>query len=135
MKTSKGEQKVIDILQKEKLNFTREVSFLDLQSYRGGRPRFDFVVYKGTLREIDFIIEFDGEQHFRSTKVFGNSEFKYRQSLDRLKNSYCLARGIKLYRIPFYDYDKINSLRDILLPQYLVTTKWHNDIIRENLTK
>lgn len=50
---SKGEQKITQILQQNKVHFETEKTFNDL---RGGRFRFDFY-----LPKLKIIIEYDGE--------------------------------------------------------------------------
>lgn len=123
---SNGEERIISILNKKKIPFEREKTFIDL---RKRKLRFDF--YIGNLNGAPAIIEFDGEGHFLFVKKFyhSKSEFERAKERDRVKNEYCLANGIKLYRIPYWDLDKINILEDIQKPQYLVTTKWHNDYL------
>lgn len=57
--SSKGEDKIADLLSKNKIAFQREVSFPDLKSLKGNLLRFDFAVMsKGKLVAL---IEFDGE--------------------------------------------------------------------------
>ena len=53
--------------------------------------------------------------------------FLKQQENDRRKNSYCLANNISLYRIPYWDLNKIKTFNDILNKKYLVKSKWHND--------
>lgn len=74
---------------------------------------FDFAVFKDN--KLHCLIEFDGEQHFRSIDFFGGEEkFIKQQENDRRKNEYCKNNGIKLIRIPYYDYDKIT-------PEYMIS--------------
>ena len=54
--TSKGETKIVDILNKEKVRFDREKTFSDLKH---GKFRFDF--YIPNVFGADCIIEFNGE--------------------------------------------------------------------------
>ena len=53
---SKGETKIVDILNKEKVRFDREKTFSDLKH---GKFRFDF--YIPNVFGADCIIEFNGE--------------------------------------------------------------------------
>lgn len=124
---SSGEEQIIFILNKNKISFEREKTFIDL---RKRKLRFDF--YIKDLDGAPAIIEFDGEGHFLFVKKFyhSKSDFERAKERDRVKNEYCLANGIKLYRIPYWDLDKISKIKDILNPKYLVTTKWHNDYLR-----
>ena len=124
---SSGEEQIISILNKNKISFEREKTFIDL---RKRKLRFDF--YIKDLDGAPAIIEFDGEGHFLFVKKFyhSKSDFERAKERDRVKNEYCLANGIKLYRIPYWDLDKISKIKDILNPKYLVTTKWHNYYLR-----
>lgn len=124
---SSGEEQIISILNKSKISFEREKTFIDL---RKRKLRFDF--YIKDLDGVPTIIEFDGEGHFLFVKKFyySKSDFERAKERDRVKNEYCLANGIKLYRIPYWDLDKISKIKDILNSKYLVTTKWHNDYLR-----
>lgn len=119
--SSKGEEKIIKILQKENINFEREKSFSDLKN---GAFKFDFY-----LPDDNICIEFDGAQHFKKVDFFQRqrTDFLLYQENDRRKNSYCLANNIKLYRIPFWEEDEINSFSDILKESHLVKNRYHND--------
>lgn len=120
---SKGEQKITEVLHAANVDFEREKSFKDL---KGGAYRFDFY-----LPGRNVIIEYDGEQHFKQVKKFhpNRADFTKQQGHDRQKNSYCLAHGIALYRIPYWAINDVNSINQLLSPQYLVKTRWHNDEI------
>lgn len=124
MYNSKGEQLIYKILNKEKIKFQREKTFYDLKK---GKYRFDFY-----LPDYNICIEYDGEQHFKYTSFFhkNKDDLKKQKERDRRKNSYCLANNIKLYRIPYYKTEKIKNFSNILDEDFLVKTKWHNDIIK-----
>ena len=62
-------------------------------------------------------------------------DFLHAQQNDRLKNSYALSHKIKLYRIPEWEFQNINILPDLFQREFLVTTKWHNDIIYREVVK
>lgn len=121
MKTSSYEQKVIDILKKEKISFVREKSFSDL---RGGSYRFDFY-----LPRFNACIEVQGRQHYEFTSHFyrQKNEFWAAQLRDRRKISYCLANSISLYCIPFWEFDRIEDFYDLTQKKFLAKTKYHND--------
>ena len=72
------------------------------------------------------------------TKVFykSRSDFLKAQERDREKISYCLSHKIPLYCIPWWDMDKIFSVKDLLNDAYLARTRYHNDnAYREYLKK
>jgi very-short-patch-repair endonuclease len=90
MNTSSYEQHIIQILRAEGIRFIREKTYSDL---KGGKFRFDFY-----LPSLNILIEADGEFHWKPIR--GRAALLKQQEHDRLKNSYCLAKEIKLYRIP-----------------------------------
>lgn len=132
MKTSKGEQKIIDILKNEGIPFYREFSPKGLVSPKGRPLRFDFLL-KGSYSDV--IIEFDGEQHFKRVTKFHKtlSDFKYEQERDLRKNQWCLMNGHTLYRIPYTDINKIHTLRDLMRPEYRVLNKYHNHTLARQI--
>ena len=132
MNTSQGEQKIINILKKEGVNFQREFTPLDLKSLRGKRLRFDFF-----LEDKNTIIEFDGEQHFFFNKKFHQNQqgFQYYQESDAIKNEYCLAKKILLYRIPFFKLEQLDKYENLFINSFLVKTRWHNYNLTKELAK
>lgn len=128
---SKGEDKIATILKKNRIKFIREYAFKDLK-YKGTMLRFDFYfVLNGRVT----LVEFDGEQHFHFIKFFHKkqSTFKHLQENDRRKNKYALKHNINLYRIPYTDIDSIETLQDMLRPQYKVKSIYHNDYLKQTL--
>lgn len=107
---SKGEKKIEEFLNKNKINFTREYRF---KNCKNKKPLpFDFAVFdkKG---DIDFLIEYDGIQHYKRNNYWNTLEKT--QINDNIKNNYCKDNNIKLIRIPYWDYDNIEKIiKDIL---------------------
>jgi very-short-patch-repair endonuclease len=117
-KESTGENKIAKILvkhnlidskcEKSKKCDNREKTFDDCINTKTGRYcrklRFDFF-----LPNIDTIIEYDGEQHFKPSTKFGGGKFETTLENDQIKNEYCLENGIKLirvhYKYPFKDME------------------------------
>jgi hypothetical protein len=60
---SRGEIKIREILEEAELNFKMEYIFPDLRSPNGRPLRFDFVVFDDD-GNIDFMIEYQGKQHY-----------------------------------------------------------------------
>ena len=120
---SSYEEKIIKILKKDRIKFEREKTFSDLSR---GHLRFDFEIYAPGGR---VLCEVNGEQHYRRVNKFQKtySEFLAQQERDRKKISYCLARNIPLYVIPFWELDSINSSTDLFNPKYLARNRWKND--------
>lgn len=97
-----GEKKIRHYLEDHKINFIAQKWFKDC---RDVNPLpFDFY-----LPDKNTIIEFDGRQHFGETKYFSYSYEKTKDH-DEIKNEYCNKNNIKLIRIPFWDYNKIESI-------------------------
>ena len=129
MKTSNLEEHIIKILQKEKIKFQREKTYPDLKF---GYYRFDFF-----LPQYNLLIEVDGAQHYKFSKLFHKKrqDFLKAQERDRRKNSYVLAHNIPLYRIPYFEIENIKTFQDILQDKFLVKDKWHCDNVARLLLK
>ena len=115
MKSSRGEIKICDILDAAGLVYQEEYSFSDLVSSSGRPLRFDFAVFDDD-GNIDFLIEYQGEQHYTPKSKFGGSKALYRQKYnDSQKRIYCQKHGYTLVTIPYWDeyimdYDYIMKL-------------------------
>lgn len=132
---SKGEEKIIELLQKGRYKFEREKRFKDLKH---GLYRFDFYVVGG--RTIPCVIEFQGAQHYQYVKKFYSSraEFEAAKERDRRKISYCLAHNIPLYIIPYWELDNLHTAADLFNPRFRAASRWKNDQDwqrQQNLTK
>lgn len=119
---SKGELVIADILTKAKIPFETEKSFNDekrVQLYR-----FDFYI-----PSINSCIEFQGIQHMEFSPFFykSRSDFLKAQERDRIKISYCLSHGIKLYCIPYWEINNLHNLDDLFNEKFLAHSKFHND--------
>lgn len=129
---SKGEDKIVQILNRARISYNREVIMPRLTGKKGAPLRFDFGIYEN--RKLRFLIEFDGEQHFHYSSHFNKTkgDFLYRCGCDRKKNEWALRNSIALYRIPFWELDNINTFSDLLNSKFRVTSIYHNDrLIRE----
>ena len=70
MNASRGEIKVREILEEAGLDFKMEYIFPDLKTSNGRPLRFDFVVFDDDGK-IDFLIEYQGKQHYEPSNKFG----------------------------------------------------------------
>ena len=132
---SKGEEKIIELLQKGRYRFEREQRFKDLKH---GLYRFDFYVVDG--RAAPCAIEYQGEQHYQYVDKFYHSraEFEAAKERDRRKISYCLAHNIPIYVIPYWELENIHTAADLFNSRFRATSRWKNDQDwqkRQNLTK
>jgi hypothetical protein len=108
MKASRGEIKICDILSCSGLPYKEEYSFDDLLSNRGAPLRFDFAVFDDE-GEIDFLIEYQGIQHYEPKSKFGGvGGLRKQQYNDMLKREYCEKHGIPLVIIPYWDEGRID---------------------------
>lgn len=103
---SVGENRIKEILNKLKINYEREKTFFDLKNPKTNCClRFDFY-----LPNYNVCIEYDGYPHFFTNGGWNTEEnlakIKYR---DEIKNKYCLNKKIRLIRIPYTDYKKLNE--------------------------
>lgn len=95
------------VLQELNLQYKREVTLEDCR-YKKVLP-FDFGIYnKG--KELFFLIEYDGEQHFRATKRFGgDSKLRLIQLRDKIKDEYCRDKEIPLLRVKYNLVERTNN--------------------------
>ena len=108
MRASRGEIKIEEILKEAELNFKMEYSFPKLRS-TGGRPlRFDFVVFDDDGK-IDFIIEYQGKQHYEPSSKFGGKKGFYQQQYnDNQKRRFCALHDFTLIEIPYTEENLIS---------------------------
>ena len=94
---SKGEQRVREILERERFHFIQEYSFPDLRSYKGKALRFDFAVFNDD--SVAACIEVQARQHFEYVPHFSKNKilWQYARERDLQKAQYCLFHKIPLY--------------------------------------
>lgn len=108
-KISKGESKVVSVLDKYNLKYITQYTFDDL--YDIGKLKFDFY-----LPDYNLCIEYDGEQHFQPIRFNGCSidsakkTYDKIQIHDRAKDKYCQDNNIKLIRICYTQYNDIEEI-------------------------
>lgn len=101
--TSKGNQKITEILQQANIPFEVEKSF---STCRDKLPLpFDFYVNN------KYLIEYDGIQHYDPGTMF---DYEYTHKHDLIKSQWCKDNNIPLIRIPYTHYKNM-SLEDLLL--------------------
>lgn len=101
---SKGEQRIMDYLNKNNINYIyNEPYFNDLLSPLGNPLRPDFII-----EDKKIWIEYDGEFHYENK--MNEEEFKKLQIHDKIKNQYAIKNSWKLIRIPYWDYDNVEEI-------------------------
>ena len=106
---SRGENAIETLLKENNIKYEKEKRFKNL-----GQQRFDFYVNN------EYLIEYDGIQHFQITGGWGTKEnLKKVREHDQDKNNFCKLNNIPLIRIP-YTHLKELKLKDLVLE----TTKY-----------
>lgn len=122
-KLSKGELRVWRWLSNNNYTFVSQKIFSDCVNPRtNAKLKFDFYLPREKI-----LIEYNGEQHFWHNHLVGGkhrttakeySDICYR---DRLKVKYAKAKNLRLIRISYKDYDKIETLLRELICQKLLS--------------
>jgi len=108
MRASRAEIKIQEILEEAGFNFQMEYSFEGLNSPNGKPLRFDFVVFDDDGK-IDFLIEYQGKQHYEATPKFGGKKGLYQQQFnDNKKRRFCALHGLRLIEIPYLEENLIS---------------------------
>ena len=111
--SSKGERKIRLLLERSEVTFKEQFTFSDCVSKRA--LPFDFAVFN-KKKELELIIEFDGEQHFRNVNSWGGIEsYRSTRKNDMIKNQYCRRNGIRLIRIRYDEFKELNKTIEMLL--------------------
>lgn len=114
LRKSKGERLIANLLTISNLEFEREKTFNNCRFPNTNRLAvFDFYVNN------EYIIEYDGEQHF-SPQRFNNiteeeakNNFQKLLKRDNYKNQWCKEQNIPLIRIPYTHLEQL-CIKDIL---------------------
>lgn len=108
MRASRGEIKIEEILMSNGISFVEEYSFSDLVSFSGHPLRFDFAVFDDS-GELDFLIEYQGIQHYEPKSKFGGiTGLRKQQINDMKKREYCKKNNITLVLVPYWDDEILN---------------------------
>ena len=108
---SKQEENIIKLLTKNNIPFQYQYRFSDFAT-----KRFDFYINN------QYIIEFDGQQHFNYVNSGWNTKehFERIRKSDLEKNKYCFENNIPLIRIPYNTDYTLEDLR-IETTRFLLT--------------
>lgn len=115
---SKAERKIELYLCENNIEFISEYRFDDCR-YKNTLP-FDFYI-----PELNLCMEYDGEFHYRDTKIHN---VVLQQARDTIKDSYCLEKGIRLVRIPYYELKNLNTILNTIF-------KYGNTEVSENIIR
>ncbi len=107
MRSSRGEIKIHEILEREGVNFKEEYEFPGLKAPSGRPLRFDFAIFDDD-GNLDFLIEYQGKQHYEAVSKFGGNRGLYQQKYnDNQKRRFCALHDITLIEIPYYEENLI----------------------------
>ena len=107
MRSSRGEIKIEEILKENGISFKEEYSFPDLVTNSGRPLRFDFVIFDDE-GQLEFLIEYQGIQHYEAKSKFGGyTGLRKQQYNDMQKRIYCKKNNIILIAIPYTDEGRI----------------------------
>ena len=99
--STKGENRIIKFLQDHNINFVFQMKFDDLK-YKSN------LYYDFYIPSLNTLIEYDGEFHYFD--IFENGSFETSLIRDELKNKYAISNNIDLIRIPYWDFNNIESI-------------------------
>lgn len=107
---SKWEMFISDYLTSLNVAFQPQKRFKDCKN----KKQTDTLPFDFYLVDYNICIEYDGEHHFHSMKMWGGDEkFLLTQENDGIKNEYCKNNNITLLRLP-YTYSKQDIKNEIL---------------------
>lgn len=118
LKESVGELNIAKILDQNDIQYIQQYKFQDLSNML----RFDFAVFKDNM--LDYLIEFDGVQHYDTTSGWFTENLI---TNDKLKNEYCLNHQYRLIRIPYSKRDTV-TMEDLVSDKYVVTKINHYEL-------
>lgn len=111
---SSGEMYIESYLIDHGLDYRSEYTFNDLYGTDGGKLRYDFAVMSNNIPIA--LIEFDGEQHFKSVEHWGGAvQLEKQQNHDYIKDEYAKKHNIPLIRIPYSEILNTYKLLDNFL--------------------
>lgn len=103
---SRGESKIAEYLENNGILYTRQQKFNGCKL--DSDLRFDFYI-----KLLDVAIEYDGRQHFEPVHDFGGVKEYHKIIIrDEIKNKYCKDNRIKLVRISYKQFNKIEEILD-----------------------
>ena len=113
-KQSKGERLIKNILDKYHIIYKTQEWFDDLRSDYNKPLRFDFTLYQNN--KWIGAIEYNGQQHYHPTEIFGGKEaYEKQKDFDRKKIIYCLGHHVPILSIAYDCYGRFMSVEDELI--------------------
>lgn len=105
---SKGEEKISQILNDNKIPHIKGYTFDDLKGKKN-KLKFDFAIFD-SFQSLICLIEFQGIQHFQDMIAWQSSlTVDEQKENDKKKREYCLKNNILLIEISYEDYEEISA--------------------------
>ena len=110
-KNSKGEFLISQFLKEKNIQFSSQ--YIDKRCKYKSYLKFDFSLM---IDNELILIEYDGAFHYfpisfkKEDIESANIRFKIQKQKDEIKNNFCKENGIKLIRIPYWDFKNINTI-------------------------
>ena len=105
---SKGEEKISQILNDNKIPHIKGYTFDDLKGKKN-KLKFDFAIFD-SFQSLICLIEFQGIQHFQDMIAWqGSLTAEEQKENDKKKREYCLKNNIPLIEISYEDYEEISA--------------------------
>ncbi len=115
--SSKGEKNIQDYSDKNHINYTHQYKIDDCKHIRP--LPFDLAWFNNN-NDLVLLVEYDGILHYEAVDHFGGEESLLQtQHNDKIKTDYCASHNIPLLRIPYWDFDNIESILDEALEKYI----------------
>lgn len=109
----KGEKSVEEILNKLNINLKTQYKIIKCKNINP--LPFDFAIFDNN-NNLVFLLEYDGQQHFKSISIWGGEKgFKEQKLRDQIKNDYCKDNNIPLERIAYNDWKNKGDLENIIV--------------------
>jgi hypothetical protein len=104
---SKGEKKIADIFNLNKIYYISQKEFEGLLGMGNGNLSYDFYLPYNNI-----LVEFQGLQHEKYVKGFHNTKYDFikQQEHDKRKHEYAKNNNIRLLEIWYYDFDRIEEI-------------------------
>lgn len=98
---SKGENRIIKFLEDYNINYVFQKKFENLKN-------INYLLFDFYIPDLNTLIEYDGEFHY--IDIFKNGTLEDVKMRDNIKNEYAKKNKIKLIRIPYWDFDNIETI-------------------------
>jgi very-short-patch-repair endonuclease len=108
-RNSVGELKVQNFLIDNRIDYLREYIFKECKNI--SYLRFDFYLPKHNI-----CIEYDGKQHYKPIEKWGGLDnLEKIKKNDKIKDDFCLKKGIKLIRLNYKTKDIVSIMKDSVI--------------------